>query len=295
MANGVHAGDASGAPYGPQAGAHAAAKGFGDRRQAGSHARSHPLTRPSSGPAEPCPEWARPGPRKRRGDVALSPGERALRCRTEPYAMTRRASGTERNLTHSCSPMYSPSTWNASGRARSQGEPGLIMKGQDAAAVRRPGWGQHLAYGAHRAYRTQAAQREHVKPGVECCLRIGVDRAAPQIRPGRRVGHNAEEQRADRRVPVALQRERGMAPVGHPVVLPQDHPDVEGGRGRPAACPVAVDRPHHLRVDAEAGVEGEVPVARPGQGRACGTALPRAPGGSARPRPRDQGAGRRCG
>src|ERR1700684_3359356 len=60
------------------------------------------------------------------GRLFWRPGKTALGCRaiaprngaagTEPYAMTRKASGTDRNLTHSCSPMYSPSTWNARGR-----------------------------------------------------------------------------------------------------------------------------------------------------------------------------------
>src|ERR1700683_4003526 len=152
------------------------------------------------------------------------------------------------------------------GPARSQRQLGLIVECQDAAAARWPGRRQHLIDGADRAYRPQAAQREHVEAGVEGSLWAGVHRAAPQIRPGRRVGHDAEEQRADRRVPVTFQRERGMTPVGHPVVLPQDHPDIEGGCRGPAPGPVTVHGAHHLRVYAEARVEGEVPVA--GQAKA---------------------------
>ena len=73
-----------------------------------------------------------------------------------------------------------------------------------------------------------------------------------------------------------------MTPIGHPVVLPQDHPDIEGGCGGPAPGPVAVHGAHDLRVYAEARVEGEVPVA--GQAKAdraitpCGDRLENLPG-----------------
>lgn len=91
-------------------------RSFGDRLRARAHARSHPLTGPSSGPLN----RARNGSaRARDNGAAMSryrPAKGRCGARTEPYAMTRKASGTDRNLTHSCSPMYSPSTWNASGR-----------------------------------------------------------------------------------------------------------------------------------------------------------------------------------
>jgi hypothetical protein len=108
-ANAVHPGDASGAPYGRQAGARVAEEEVRERLPAGG-------SRALSRLAEPPPERARPAPRKRRGMPRYRFRKTAKRCPGEPYAMTRKASGTERNLTHSCSPMYSPSTWNATGR-----------------------------------------------------------------------------------------------------------------------------------------------------------------------------------
>ena len=60
-------------------------------------------------------------------------------------------------------------------------------------------------------------------------------------------------------LPVALDRQRGVVPVGDPVVLAQGHPHVQHGR-RPAAVRAqALDRAHYLGVQPEAGVEGEVP------------------------------------
>jgi hypothetical protein len=76
----------AGLPYGLQAGAHGAGKVILRRAENGARM---PRYRP---------------PKRRAGDGA------------EPYAMTLKAPGTDRNLTHSCSPMYSPSTWNARGR-----------------------------------------------------------------------------------------------------------------------------------------------------------------------------------
>ncbi len=71
---------------------------------------------------------------------------------------------------------------------------------------------------------------------------------------------------ARRGAAVCFQHQRGMAPVGHPVVLAQGHSHIERGRGHPAPGPLAVDRPHHLGIEAQAGVEGEIPV--PGQAQA---------------------------
>lgn len=74
--------------------------------------------RPPAGPASRAAEWARSAPRKRREMPRCRPAKRHTgRQNAKPQAMTRKASGTERNLTHSYSPMYSPSTWNATGRA----------------------------------------------------------------------------------------------------------------------------------------------------------------------------------
>src|ERR1700691_3224315 len=76
----------------------------------------------SCGPIRPASRRSRSGKvilaagQNGAGVSRYRPSKRRGGAGTEPYAMTRKASGTDRNLTHSCSPMYSPSTWNARGR-----------------------------------------------------------------------------------------------------------------------------------------------------------------------------------
>ena len=50
-----------------------------------------------------------------------------------------------------------------------------------------------------------------------------------------------------------------MPPVGDLVVLAQRRPEVQRRRQRPAVRPATLDGAHDLGVEAEAGVEGEVP------------------------------------
>ena len=72
--------------------------------------------------------------------------------------------------------------------------------------------------------------------------------------------------RADRRVAVALQGQRGLAAVGHTIEAAHGGPDVKRGRRGPAARAMAFHSTHDLGVKAEPAAEGEVPV--PGEAEA---------------------------
>ena len=88
---------------------------------------------------------------------------------------------------------------------------------------------------------------------------------AAEVGPGRRIGHDAQVDRARARAVGSSISAPGGA-VGLPVELPQRQPDSTAPASPDWPCARSpCDRPHDLGVQAEAGVEGEVPALRPAE------------------------------
>src|SRR5690242_448691 len=114
--------------------------------------------------------------------------------------------------------------------ARADPELWLVMQADHVpAAERRAARGNHLAQCVQRAHSAQPAEREKVEPSVEIRSRARVYRPVAEIRPRRRIRHDAHEQVPDGRPPVALQGQRGVPAVGDRVELAQRGPYVEPG------------------------------------------------------------------
>src|SRR5258707_7726239 len=83
---------------------------------------------------------------------------------------------------------------------------------------------------------------------------------AAEIGPRSGVGDDSEKSRAYGGLAVKLDGDRGMPAVGLLVELAQTQPDIERGCGRVGVGTQALDRPDHLGVEPEPGVQREVPA-----------------------------------
>src|SRR5258707_6420383 len=83
---------------------------------------------------------------------------------------------------------------------------------------------------------------------------------AAEIGPWSGVGDDSDKNRAYGRPAVKLDGDRGMPAVGLLVEVAQGEPDIQRGRGRVAVGTQALDRPDHLGVEPEPGVQREVPA-----------------------------------
>ena len=176
-------------------------------------------------------------------------------------AITRRALGTARNVTLSCSPTYSPSTWSATGRSERSVKAGWSCRlTTSRPRGDSPSWVNiwRSAFNVPIVRIRRSAKMS--SPASKLAPGLGLTGLSAQVGPGRRVGENAEEQVPERGFAVPFQGEPGVAAVGDPVELAQRGPQVQAWGQAPAVLAHALDHPHRLGVQAHPGVKGEVAI-----------------------------------